>query len=61
VQFFAAPWSDNLDAGSWLADDVDFSAINSVIDQCWARDPDNTTTYSWRVRSTSNWFGFNRS
>jgi hypothetical protein len=42
-----------LDAGSWLADDVDFSAINSVIDQCWARDPDNTTTYSWRVRSTS--------
>jgi hypothetical protein len=54
---FAAPWSDNLDAGSWLADDVDFSAINSVIDQCWARDPDNTTSYSWRVRSTSTGSG----
>jgi hypothetical protein len=50
---FAAPWSDNLDGGSWLADDVGFSAENSVIDQCWTRDPDNTTTYSWRVRSTS--------
>ena len=46
-----APWTDDLDGGGWLADDIDFSSANSVVDPCWNRNPDNGTSYSWRVRT----------
>lgn len=48
---FTTPYQEDFDGSSWIADDVDFSATNSVIGACWERTPDNGTSYSWRVRS----------
>jgi len=44
-----APYTENFDAGGWIADPVDFSAANDQFDVCWSRTPE--TGYSWRVRS----------
>jgi len=46
-----APWTDNLDGGGWLADDVNFASANSVFDPCWNSTPNTQTTPSWRVRT----------
>lgn len=47
----SAPWTEDFDGSSWIADNFSFNAANSQIDQCWSRLPDNATDYSWRVRS----------
>lgn len=48
----SAPYYESFNAGGWVADNSG-NAVNSVIDLCWDRNPDNTSSYSWRVRSTS--------
>jgi hypothetical protein len=46
-----APWFEDFDGPTWVADNFSFDAANSQLDPCWTRNPDNGTTYSWRVRS----------
>ena len=50
---FTAPYADNFDANNWTADDVSFSADNSIIGNCWTGTPEVNQGYSFRVRSGS--------
>ncbi len=54
---YAAPYYQDFNGQGWVADDADFSASNSVIGVCWTRNPDNSSAYSWRVRSTATGSG----
>ena len=49
---YSLPWSDNLDGGSWTADNA-AQSINSSVDQCWTSNVPANTTYSWRIRTTN--------
>lgn len=49
---YAAPYYEDFNANGWIPDNTG-SAPNSVIGNCWERNPDNGTSYSWRVRSTA--------
>lgn len=51
---FVAPYYEDFDGSSWIADNISISsAENSVIGNCWSRNPDNGSDYSFRVRGVT--------
>ena len=50
---FTAPWTDDLEGGTWTADDINFSAANSIIDACLTVSEFLTTTLRQDAPATS--------
>ncbi len=49
-----APFVENFDGPTWVADDTNFYAAYSSLDSCWINTPHRKTgVYSWRVRHDS--------